>query len=65
MLEGKVLVNRVQRKIFKTDEVTGEWRRLHNQKLYHQIQFGLSNQEECDGRGMCDVWVRGEILARF
>jgi hypothetical protein len=31
-----VCKNRVLRRIFgpKTDEVTGEWRRLHNEKLY-------------------------------
>ena len=32
----RVLENRVLRRIFgpKRDEVTGEWRRLHNKKLY-------------------------------
>jgi hypothetical protein len=32
----RVLVNRVLRRIFgpKRDEVTGEWRRLHNKELY-------------------------------
>ena len=32
----KVFENRVLRRIFgpKTDEVTGEWRRQHNEKLY-------------------------------
>jgi len=32
----RVFENRVLRKIFvpKRDEVTGEWRRLHNEKLY-------------------------------
>jgi hypothetical protein len=32
----KVFENRVLRRIFgpKTDEVTGEWRRLHNKELY-------------------------------
>jgi hypothetical protein len=31
-----VFVNRVLRKIFrpKRDEVTGEWRRLHNEELH-------------------------------
>jgi hypothetical protein len=31
-----VLENRVLRRIFgfKTDEVTGEWRRLHNEEFY-------------------------------
>jgi hypothetical protein len=32
----RVLKNRVLRRIFrlKRDEVTGEWRRLHNEELY-------------------------------
>jgi hypothetical protein len=32
----RVIENRVPRKIFgpKRDEVTGEWRRLHNEELY-------------------------------
>jgi hypothetical protein len=32
----RVFVNRVLRKIFgsKRDEVTGQWRRLHNEELY-------------------------------
>jgi len=32
----RVFENRALRKIFgrKRDEVTGEWRRLHNEKLY-------------------------------
>jgi hypothetical protein len=32
----RVLGNRVLRKVFepKRDEVTGEWRRLHNEELY-------------------------------
>jgi hypothetical protein len=32
----KVLENRLLRKIFgaKTDEIRGEWRRLHNEELY-------------------------------
>jgi hypothetical protein len=34
--ELRVFENRVLRKIFgpKRDEVTGEWRRLHNEELY-------------------------------
>jgi hypothetical protein len=42
--------NRVLRKIFgpKKDEVTGEWRKLHNEELNdlisHQILFKWSNQ---------------------
>jgi hypothetical protein len=32
----RVFENRVLRKVFgpKRDEVTGEWRRLHNEELY-------------------------------
>jgi hypothetical protein len=42
----RVLGNRVLRKIFgpKRDEVTGEWRRLHNEQVYdgtpEQTLFG-------------------------
>jgi hypothetical protein len=41
----RVFENRVLRRIFgpKKDEVTGEWRRLHNEELYvlypHQTSF--------------------------
>jgi len=41
------LKNRVLRRIFgpKRDEVTGEWRKLHNEELMictpHQILFGV------------------------
>ena len=47
----RVFENRVLLKIFgtKRDEVTGEWRRVHNEELYDlyssSIVFGLSNQE--------------------
>jgi hypothetical protein len=43
----RVFENRVLRRIFglKRDEVTGEWRRIHNRELMlctpHQILFGL------------------------
>jgi hypothetical protein len=42
----KKVQNRVPRKIFgpERDEVTGEWRRLHNEKINacisHQMSFG-------------------------
>jgi hypothetical protein len=55
MLRGeqrlRVFENRVLRRIFgpKRDEVTGEWRRLHNKELNdctcQKILFGRSNQE--------------------
>jgi hypothetical protein len=39
----KVFENRVLRRIFgpKRDEVTGEWRRLHNDELY--VFYNLQN----------------------
>jgi hypothetical protein len=41
----------------KRDEVTGEWRKLHNEELHilysPQILLGKSNQGECGGR---DMW---------
>jgi hypothetical protein len=54
----RVFENRLLRRIFgtKSDEVTGEWRKLPNEELTicapHQILFELSNKEECNGRGM-------------
>jgi hypothetical protein len=57
-----VFENSLLRKIFgpKRDDVTGELGRLHNEPLHgcntHQILFGLSNQEERDGRGMLNLW---------
>jgi hypothetical protein len=47
----RVFENRVLRRIFgpKNDEVTGEWRRLHNEELNDVYSspklFGCSNQE--------------------
>jgi hypothetical protein len=48
----RILENRVLRRIFgpKRDEVTGEWKKLHNEELndlyISPIFFGLSNREE-------------------
>jgi hypothetical protein len=47
-----VFENRVLRRIFgpKRDEVTGEWRKLHNEELHNcthpQISLGKSSQGE-------------------
>jgi hypothetical protein len=67
----KVLQNRALRIIFgpKRDEVTGEWKKLHNEVLIdfkpiHKILFGRSNRE-CDGRSMLHVWGRGEVRTGF
>jgi len=54
----KVFENGVWRRIFgpKRDEVTGEWRKLHNEELRicipHPILCGRQNREEWDGRVM-------------
>jgi hypothetical protein len=48
----RMFANRVLRRIFgpKRDEVTGEWRKLHNEELNdrtpHQILSGSPNREE-------------------
>jgi hypothetical protein len=47
----RVFENRVLRRIFgpKRDEVTGEWRKLHNEVIFctpPQILLGSSNQGE-------------------
>jgi hypothetical protein len=48
----RVFENMVLRRIFgpKRDEVTGEWRKLHNEELYNlyspQIPLGRSSQGE-------------------
>jgi len=58
----RVFENRVPRKIFgsKRNEVTGEWRKLHNEEFMicipRQILFGWSNREERGGRDMKHVW---------
>jgi len=54
----RVFENRVLRSIFgpKRDEVTGEWRKLHNEELnylnYSPIIFRAINREELDRRSM-------------
>jgi hypothetical protein len=67
----RVFQNRVLRRIFgpKGDEVTGEWRKMHNGSFiictYHQILSGRSNQEERGGRGMWHAWERREKCTGF
>ena len=66
MKEGRklrVFENRVLRGIFgpKRDEVTGEWRKLHNEPndLYcsHNIVRVIKSRRKWEGH----VWVRGEV----
>jgi hypothetical protein len=52
----RVYENRVLRKTFapKRDEVTGEWRKLHNEELndmYCSPQFGSGDKDEKNGMG--------------
>jgi hypothetical protein len=67
----RVFENRVLRRIFgpMNDEVTGEWRKLHNEELhnctYPQISLGKSSQGERGGRDMWHAWERREKCTRF
>jgi len=67
----RVFENKVLRKMFgpKRDEVTGEWRKLHNEELNDLFCspkiIRVINREEGDGRGMQHVWGRGEVLTKF
>jgi hypothetical protein len=60
-----VFENGVLRRVFepKRDEVTGEWRKLHNEELHDLIPYpilcGWLNRE-LDERGMWHVWGRRE-----
>jgi hypothetical protein len=54
----KVLENRALRRIFgpKMDEVTGDWRRFHNQELYHWLSTKYYSGDQMDfemGRACC------------
>jgi hypothetical protein len=54
----RMLKNRVVRRIFGPSryEVTGGWRKLHNEELhslyFRQVLLKLSSQGGCDGQGM-------------
>ena len=63
----RVLKSRVLRKIFgpKRDEITGEWRKLHNVELRDQYCspyfIGWIIQSQWDGRGMWHAWEKAEM----
>ena len=60
----RVFENRVLRRVFglKRDEVTGEWRQLHNEEL--SDLYSLPNivrvvkSRRMNGRGMWRIWGR-------
>jgi len=58
-----VFENRVLRNIFgsKRDEVTGEWRKIHNKELNDLYSSSKIIHEECDGRCMWHVQETGEL----
>jgi hypothetical protein len=63
----RVFENRVLRRIFvpKRDEMTGEWRKLHNEELHNlyspQISLGKSSQVKANEvGGACGTHERGE-----
>jgi hypothetical protein len=62
-----VFENRVLRRIFepKTDEVTGEWRKLHSGGAYHHISLGRSNLGGWGRRGLWHAWQKTEKCTRF
>ena len=63
--------NRVLRRVFgpKREEVTGEWRKLHNEKISDLYSLPnivrLVKSRRIDGRGMWCVWGRGEVCTGF
>jgi hypothetical protein len=63
--------NRVLRRIFepKRDEVTGEWRKLHNEELNDLYStpniVRVIKSIKSDWRGMKRVWGRGEEYTGF
>jgi hypothetical protein len=51
------------------DEVTGGWRKLHNEELHSlyssPVLLGWSRQGGWDGRGMWRTWGRWRVHATF
>jgi hypothetical protein len=64
-----VFENRVLRRIFgpKRDEVTGEWRKLHNEELYNLYSSAniIRQVKANEVGGACGTHGRGEKSTRF
>jgi hypothetical protein len=67
----RMFENRVLRRIFgpKRDEVTGEWRKLHNEELhilYSSPKYYWADQvKETGGWDMWHTWERKGMCTRF
>ena len=64
----RLFKNRVLRGKFrpKRDEVTGEWRKLHNEELNDlYCSPNIVRVIKCNGRGMQRVWGTGEVHTGF
>jgi hypothetical protein len=67
----RVFENRVLRRIFgpKRDEVTGEWRKLHNEELNDLCSspsiIWVIKTRRMTWPGHADVWWRREVYAGF
>ena len=62
----KMFENMIVRKVFgpKRDEITGEWRRLHNEEL-HDLYSSTNVIRVIKSRRMRLIWGRGEVHAGF
>jgi hypothetical protein len=67
----RVFENKLLRRIFgpKRDEATGEWRRLHNKKLYALCSspniIQVIKSRGLRWAGHVTVWGRGEVHIEF
>jgi hypothetical protein len=63
----RVFESRVLRRIFgpKRDEVTGEWRRLHNKELYAVYSPNIIRVIKSRRQDVWHVWGTGEVHTGF
>jgi hypothetical protein len=64
---GEGFENRELEQIFgpKRDDVTREWRRLHNNELYDMYFSPSSESSEWDGQGVWYIWETREVHTAF